>query len=115
MLTHFHVDYVGGAAEVAAWGDVEVVAHRADAPFIRAGAVGPPDLADWERPIYEQVMTQIPDQERVRVLVDAWCLCIWLVARRAAAPRSGAAEGAPMGCRPVRSAARVRGDCDGVR
>jgi hypothetical protein len=28
-----------------------VLAHHADAPFIRGHAVGlPPDLADWERP-----------------------------------------------------------------
>src|SRR3954447_2583388 len=35
VLTHFHEDHVGGAAEVASWGDVTVHAHRAEAPFIR--------------------------------------------------------------------------------
>jgi glyoxylase-like metal-dependent hydrolase (beta-lactamase superfamily II) len=50
VLTHFHPDHVGGAAEVAGWGDVEVIAHRADAPFIRAEAAGPPpELASFQR------------------------------------------------------------------
>src|SRR6202012_2385654 len=37
----------------------EVLAHHADAPFIRAAGTGPsPDLADWERPLFEQVTGQ---------------------------------------------------------
>jgi glyoxylase-like metal-dependent hydrolase (beta-lactamase superfamily II) len=61
VLTHFHPDHVGGAADVAGWGEVEVLAHRADAPFIRAPGTGPaPDLADWERPLFEQVTSQLP-------------------------------------------------------
>ena len=63
VLTHFHADHVGAAAEIAGQGEVEVLAHRADAPFIRAGAAGPaPDLAGWERPLYDQVMSQLPAQ-----------------------------------------------------
>lgn len=63
VLTHFHADHIGAAADIAGWGEVEVLAHHADAPFIRAGAAGPgPDLADWERPIYDQVMSQLPAQ-----------------------------------------------------
>jgi glyoxylase-like metal-dependent hydrolase (beta-lactamase superfamily II) len=59
VLTHFHPDHVGAAADIADWGDVEVLAHQADAPFIRAAAAGPPpDLADWERPLYAQVTSQ---------------------------------------------------------
>jgi glyoxylase-like metal-dependent hydrolase (beta-lactamase superfamily II) len=59
VLTHFHPDHIGAAADVAGWGDVEVLAHQADAPFIRAQAAGPPpDLADWERPLYEQITSQ---------------------------------------------------------
>lgn len=61
VLTHFHADHIGGAADIAGWGGVEVLAHHADAPFIRAGAAGPPpDLADWERPLYDQVGAQAP-------------------------------------------------------
>jgi glyoxylase-like metal-dependent hydrolase (beta-lactamase superfamily II) len=63
VLTHFHADHIGGAAAIADWGDVEVLVHHADAPFIRAEAVGPaPDLTDWERPVYDQMMSQLPAQ-----------------------------------------------------
>jgi glyoxylase-like metal-dependent hydrolase (beta-lactamase superfamily II) len=59
VLTHFHPDHIGAAADVAGWGEVGVLAHHADAPFIRAAGAGPaPDLADWERPLYEQVTSQ---------------------------------------------------------
>ena len=61
VLTHFHADHIGAAAEITAWGGVVVLGCHADVPFIRAGAVGPaPDLADWERPIYDQVMSPAP-------------------------------------------------------
>ena len=60
VLTHFHPDHIGAAADIAGWGDVEVLAHHADAPFIRAGAAGPPpDLAEWERPLFEQITSQV--------------------------------------------------------
>jgi glyoxylase-like metal-dependent hydrolase (beta-lactamase superfamily II) len=59
VLTHFHPDHIGAAADVAGWGEVEVLAHHADAPFIRGQAAGPPpDLADWERPLYDQVVSR---------------------------------------------------------
>ncbi|MFC4049423.1 MBL fold metallo-hydrolase [Actinomadura syzygii] len=71
VLTHFHEDHVGSAAAVAAWGDVEVLAHRADAPFIRGDEPGPPPkLLDWERPIFDQVQAGLagtPQPEPVRV------------------------------------------------
>ena len=52
VLTHFHPDHIGAAADIAGWGEVEVLAHHADAPFIRAAGTGPaPDLADWEKPL----------------------------------------------------------------
>ncbi|MBN6033842.1 MBL fold metallo-hydrolase [Amycolatopsis sp. 195334CR] len=56
VLTHFHEDHAGAAAELRAWADAPVVAHRLDAPVVR-GDVPPPEpkLADWERPLYEQV------------------------------------------------------------
>jgi glyoxylase-like metal-dependent hydrolase (beta-lactamase superfamily II) len=55
VLTHFHADHIGSAADIAGWGEVEVLAHHADAPFIRAAAAAPaPDLTDRERPIYNQ-------------------------------------------------------------
>lgn len=71
VLTHFHADHIGGAAEIAAWGDVQVLAHHADSPFIRAAGVGPaPDLADWERPIHDQVTSQLPAQPVTAPRID---------------------------------------------
>lgn len=71
VLTHFHGDHIGAAAEIAGWGDVEVLAHRDDAPFIRAQAAGPaPDLTDWEQPIYDQVMSQLPPEPVVPPRID---------------------------------------------
>ncbi len=63
VLTHFHPDHIGAAADIAAWGEVEVMAHQSDAPFIRAEAPGPPpDLADWERPLYDQVTSEVASE-----------------------------------------------------
>jgi glyoxylase-like metal-dependent hydrolase (beta-lactamase superfamily II) len=71
LLTHFHEDHIGSAAEVARWGDVEVVAHRLDAPVIRGQLNGPPPvLTDWERPLFEQVRSRISDQAPQPVRVD---------------------------------------------
>jgi glyoxylase-like metal-dependent hydrolase (beta-lactamase superfamily II) len=71
FLTHFHADHAGAAAEVAAWGGAEVFAHRADAPFIRGEACGPPpDLADWEWPLFQRAMSQMPAEPPVPVKVD---------------------------------------------
>src|ERR1700745_1888796 len=54
-LTHFHDDHAGGAAEIREWGNVEIVAHKADAPIIRGDVPGPPpDLTDAEQALLEQ-------------------------------------------------------------
>jgi glyoxylase-like metal-dependent hydrolase (beta-lactamase superfamily II) len=71
VLTHFHADHIGAAADIADWGEVEVLAYYADAPFIRAVEDPPaPDLADWERPLYEQVMSQFPAQQVTPPRID---------------------------------------------
>jgi glyoxylase-like metal-dependent hydrolase (beta-lactamase superfamily II) len=71
LLTHFHEDHIGSAAEVAGWSDVEVVAHRLDAPVIRGQLDGPPPvLADWERPLLEQVRSRMSGQAPQPVRVD---------------------------------------------
>jgi glyoxylase-like metal-dependent hydrolase (beta-lactamase superfamily II) len=63
LLTHFHEDHVGSAADVAAWGDITVYAHRADAPVIRGERAGPPPkLADGEQVLLDRVRTQLPAQ-----------------------------------------------------
>jgi glyoxylase-like metal-dependent hydrolase (beta-lactamase superfamily II) len=56
VLTHFHDDHAGAAAEVREWGDIEVVAHAADAAIIRGDAPAPaPNLTEDERALLEQV------------------------------------------------------------
>lgn len=53
VLTHFHEDHSGGAAEISAWGDVAVLAHRLDAPVIRGDVPGPaPDFTEEERALH---------------------------------------------------------------
>jgi glyoxylase-like metal-dependent hydrolase (beta-lactamase superfamily II) len=71
VLTHFHADHIGAAADITGWGEVEVLAHHADAPFIRAQAAGPPpDLAASEQPSYDQVMRQLPPAPAVPPRID---------------------------------------------
>ena len=71
FLTHFHSDHIGGAAEMATWGDVTVYAHQADAPFIRGEADGPPPvLADWERELLDQIRAGMSPQPPAPVRID---------------------------------------------
>lgn len=52
VLTHWHEDHTGAAAELAARHGAEVVAHRLEAPVIRGEvARAPPTLQDFEVPI----------------------------------------------------------------
>ncbi|WP_197359055.1 MBL fold metallo-hydrolase, partial [Streptomyces clavuligerus] len=62
VLTHFHEDHAGGAGEFAALSGAAVLAHHADAPFVRGDAVGPPPLfEEWERPVHAAVAELLPD------------------------------------------------------
>ncbi|WP_234539141.1 MBL fold metallo-hydrolase [Streptomyces shenzhenensis] len=64
VLTHFHEDHVGGAAEFAALSGAEVLAHRLDAPVIRRELPGPPTVfEDWELPIRAAVLELLPAGE----------------------------------------------------
>lgn len=50
VLTHFHEDHCGSAAEIARWSDAEVIAGAADAPYVCGDGPGPlPVLTDGER------------------------------------------------------------------
>ena len=42
VLTHFHDDHTGSAAELAGWSGAEVVVGVADAAFVRGDVPGPP-------------------------------------------------------------------------
>ncbi|MEU6225230.1 MBL fold metallo-hydrolase [Streptomyces sp. NPDC047042] len=68
VLTHHHEDHTGAAADVANWGDVEVIAHRADAPIIR-GERRPPrrTLTLEERVVFERLSAGIPPAPPCRV------------------------------------------------
>jgi glyoxylase-like metal-dependent hydrolase (beta-lactamase superfamily II) len=61
VLTHFHDDHAGAAAEIRDWGDIEIVAHKADAPFIRGDLPAPPpNITDGELEIHAQVTAELP-------------------------------------------------------
>jgi glyoxylase-like metal-dependent hydrolase (beta-lactamase superfamily II) len=73
VLTHFHADHCGGAAELAARTGAAVVAHRADAPVIRGPGPGArPVLTAAERPIAAAVgpVAPAPPVEVDREVVD---------------------------------------------
>lgn len=57
ILTHFHGDHVGSAADVASRATTIVMAHPADAPVIRGEMPGPPPaLTEEERPRHARIM-----------------------------------------------------------
>lgn len=67
VLTHFHEDHAGAAAEIAGWGPVEVVAGAADAMFVQGSLRGPlPVLTARERSIRARV-TEPPHAPPCRV------------------------------------------------
>jgi glyoxylase-like metal-dependent hydrolase (beta-lactamase superfamily II) len=63
VLTHYHDDHRGGAAELARRTGASVIAHRADAPVVRGEQPQlPPILSEHERPIAEGVAARMsPD------------------------------------------------------
>ena len=71
ILTHGHEDHVGSAAEIAAWGEVAVMAHHDDVPVIRGGQLSPPPvLSGWERDLWDRVHAQQPAKSVAPVRVD---------------------------------------------
>jgi len=68
VLTHFHDDHTGSAAEVASWGDVMVVAHEADAPIIGGVRSGPPpNFTGFERDLHAVVAAGLQPAPPVEV------------------------------------------------
>lgn len=68
VLTHFHDDHVGAAAEIREWGDIEVVAHEADAPIISGVEPRPePNLTEGERSLQARVAPALPPAPPVTV------------------------------------------------
>jgi glyoxylase-like metal-dependent hydrolase (beta-lactamase superfamily II) len=61
VLTHFHDDHAGSAAEVRSWAGAEVVAHAAEAPVVRGEVAGaPPDLLVVEEELVARVGAGLP-------------------------------------------------------
>lgn len=61
VLTHWHPDHAGSAAEVRAATGATVLAHRLDAPVIRGEAVGAePILTPVERELHARVAAGLP-------------------------------------------------------
>lgn len=60
VLTHYHDDHRGGAAELARRTGASIVAHRTEASVIRGERPQtPPTLTDFERPIAEGVLARM--------------------------------------------------------
>jgi glyoxylase-like metal-dependent hydrolase (beta-lactamase superfamily II) len=61
LLTHYHDDHCGGAAQLAERIHAPVIAHVADAPVIRgAQPQPPPNLTEQERPLAESIIPRVP-------------------------------------------------------
>lgn len=68
VLTHFHDDHRGGAAELAERTGATVIAHSADAPQIRGQQPQtPPELTEFERPLAEAIIPKVPGAQPVDV------------------------------------------------
>jgi glyoxylase-like metal-dependent hydrolase (beta-lactamase superfamily II) len=69
VLTHFHEDHTGAAAEVAEWGKVEILAGAPDAPIIRGDAPAPAPVfrSDAERELAAKVGAGLPKAPPCRV------------------------------------------------
>jgi glyoxylase-like metal-dependent hydrolase (beta-lactamase superfamily II) len=68
LLTHWHPDHAGSAAELAAWPGVQIWAHHADAPIIRGDAGGTlPALTHAEEGLYAHIAGSVPDAPASRV------------------------------------------------
>jgi glyoxylase-like metal-dependent hydrolase (beta-lactamase superfamily II) len=61
VLTHFHDDHAGSAAEVRRWAGAEVVAGAGDAPFVRGARPGPGAvLTPAEEDLFARVSAGLP-------------------------------------------------------
>lgn len=68
VLTHWHADHTGAAAEIGRWPGVQVLAHRADAPVIRGDREGDqPVFTDAEYALHSQVADDLPEAPPARV------------------------------------------------
>lgn len=68
LLTHWHPDHVGSAAEVGSWPNAQIWAHRIDAAIIRGDSYGTfPSLTRTEQQFYAQIAGTIPSAAPARI------------------------------------------------
>ncbi|AWS47910.1 MBL fold metallo-hydrolase [Planotetraspora silvatica] len=68
VLTHWHPDHAGSAAELAKWPNTQIWAHRSDALIIRGDSYGSfPTLTHTEEEFYAHIAGSIPDAPPSRV------------------------------------------------
>jgi glyoxylase-like metal-dependent hydrolase (beta-lactamase superfamily II) len=68
LLTHGHDDHTGSAAALAALTGARVLAPAPDTAVIEGRQTqAPPELADWEVPLFEQVSPLVPPAPPVQV------------------------------------------------
>lgn len=65
VLTHFHEDHAGSADEVTRWADLEVIAGRADAPFITGEQTGPVPDSPCPKETFTRTTVGCPQRLRV--------------------------------------------------
>jgi glyoxylase-like metal-dependent hydrolase (beta-lactamase superfamily II) len=66
LLTHGHIDHTGSAPALVQRTGARVVAPIGDAPIIRAEqSAPPPQLTDWEKPLFERVMPGVSREQRL--------------------------------------------------
>jgi glyoxylase-like metal-dependent hydrolase (beta-lactamase superfamily II) len=68
LLTHWHPDHAGSAAEISSWPNVKVWAHQVDAPIIRGDVAGSfAHLTHAEEGLYSEISGTVPDAPPSRV------------------------------------------------
>jgi glyoxylase-like metal-dependent hydrolase (beta-lactamase superfamily II) len=68
LLTHWHPDHAGSAAELGAWPNTQIWAHRSEASVLRGDSEGTwPSLTPAEEQLYAQIADTIPNAAPVRV------------------------------------------------
>jgi glyoxylase-like metal-dependent hydrolase (beta-lactamase superfamily II) len=68
LLTHWHPDHAGSAAEVGDWPNAQIWAHGIDAPIIRGDSHGSfPSLTPTEQQIYARIAGSVPSAAPARV------------------------------------------------
>lgn len=71
VLTHGHIDHYGSAADLRERCGAAVLAGAGDAAAIRGDEpIAPPDLLDWERPLWEDVSAPLQQIEFPATPVD---------------------------------------------